>query len=81
MTGVQTEVQYVPSIIRLLTKKQRWKIIVVNMIAYQPGNQQVNSLVGFLKMMLKKFYNLINLTYSKSATVKLPAPITTGNAM
>jgi len=51
------------------------------MIAYQPGNQQVNSLVAFLKMMLKKFYNLINLTYSKSATVKLLAHITTGNAM
>ena len=51
------------------------------MIVYQPGNQQVNSLVGLLKMMLKKFYNLINLTYSKSATVKLLAHISTGNAM
>lgn len=52
------------------------------MIAYQPGNQQVNSLVGLLKMMLKKFYNLINLTYSKSAIVlKLLAHITVGNAM
>lgn len=46
------------------------------MIAYQPGNQQVNSLVDLLKMMLRKFYNLVNLTYSK-----LLAHITTGNAM
>lgn len=51
------------------------------MIAYQPGNQQVNSLVGLLKMMLKKFYNLINLTYSKSAIVELLAHITAGNAV